>query len=126
MTTNDKEPTAECDCEACKPQGSPFTDDWTTRMILCAVCGNKRCPHATDHRNACTGSNAIGQKGSSWEHVKPVTPSAQAALQPQSDAEIEALEREHFGCIEAGTGIYAPREALKEFEVVRAMCGGGK
>jgi hypothetical protein len=35
---------------------------------------DKRCPHATNHENACTGSNEVGQKGSSWESVKaPVT-----------------------------------------------------
>lgn len=34
------------------------------RMILCPICGNKRCPHATDHRHACTGSNEPGQPGS--------------------------------------------------------------
>ena len=27
-------------------------------------CGNKRCPHASDHRFACTGSNEPGQAGS--------------------------------------------------------------
>lgn len=32
-------------------------------MILCASCGNKRCPHASDHRNACTNSNEPGQIG---------------------------------------------------------------
>jgi hypothetical protein len=37
-----------------------------TRMILCATCGNKRCPHATDHRHACTNSNEPGQPGSSY------------------------------------------------------------
>jgi len=36
------------------------------RMFLCAVCGNKRCPHATDHENACTGSNDPGQAGSRY------------------------------------------------------------
>ncbi len=35
-------------------------------FIVCAICGNKRCPHATDHRHACTGSNAPGQPGSSY------------------------------------------------------------
>ena len=38
-----------------------------TRMIVCATCGNKRCPHATDHRHACTGSNELGQKGSAYQ-----------------------------------------------------------
>ena len=30
----------------------------------CELCGNKRCPHHTDHRLACTNSNAPGQQGS--------------------------------------------------------------
>ena len=33
----------------------------------CEICGNKRCPHHTDHRLACTNSNEPGQKGSAWE-----------------------------------------------------------
>jgi hypothetical protein len=57
----------DCSCEACRPL--TMTD---MRMVLCETCGNKRCPHATNHRNACTGSNEVGQKGSSWEHVKPL------------------------------------------------------
>lgn len=35
-------------------------------MVLCPVCGNKRCPHATDHRHACTSSNEPGQAGSRY------------------------------------------------------------
>ena len=35
-----------------------------TRMFVCCLCGNKRCPHSDDHRNACTQSNATGQPGS--------------------------------------------------------------
>ena len=35
-----------------------------TVMILCEHCGNKRCPHASDHRLECTGSNEPGQVGS--------------------------------------------------------------
>ena len=33
-------------------------------MILCPICGNKRCPHASDHNLECTGSNDVGQPGS--------------------------------------------------------------
>lgn len=61
-----------CNCEACKPQAELFTGE-QMRMIVCSICGNKRCPHATNHQNACTNSNAIGQVGSSWEQVKPIT-----------------------------------------------------
>ena len=38
-----------------------------TKMILCPKCGNKRCPHASDHRLDCTGSNEPGQPGSVYE-----------------------------------------------------------
>lgn len=37
------------------------------RMFLCGICGNKRCPHAADHRLDCTGSNEPGQRGSLYE-----------------------------------------------------------
>ena len=33
-------------------------------MIVCPDCGAKRCPKATHHDNACTGSNEPGQAGS--------------------------------------------------------------
>lgn len=59
-----------CYCARCLKEndvtigGIQFRD---CRMILCQVCGNKRCPKATDCRLECTGSNAPGQKGSSYE-----------------------------------------------------------
>lgn len=37
-----------------------------TRMIVCPTCGNKRCPHSTDHNLECTGSNDPGQPGSRY------------------------------------------------------------
>lgn len=30
----------------------------------CEICGNKRCPHHSDHRLECTRSNEPGQPGS--------------------------------------------------------------
>lgn len=47
--------------------------DWpmtALRMVVCEICGNKRCPKATDCTLACTGSNEPGQKGSVWENYK--------------------------------------------------------
>lgn len=35
-------------------------------LIVCADCGNKRCPKATDHRLGCTNSNAPNQPGSEF------------------------------------------------------------
>lgn len=55
-----------CWCETCRPQ--TMTD---MRFIVCPDCGNKRCPRANSHEHACTGSNDVGQPGSSWERVKP-------------------------------------------------------
>lgn len=35
-------------------------------FIVCSHCGNKRCPHATDHNLECTDSNEPGQNGSDY------------------------------------------------------------
>lgn len=60
-----------CWCTTCRPMR--IDDPGSMRMALCPTCGNKRCPHAHNHALACTNSNEPGQKGSSWEHVKPIT-----------------------------------------------------
>ena len=36
-------------------------------FIVCGICGNKRCPKATDHELDCTGSNEPGQEGSVYK-----------------------------------------------------------
>jgi hypothetical protein len=56
-----RQPMPGCHCATCEPQ-----DFERMRMITCALCGNKRCPHATDHRNDCTRSNEPGQPGSAY------------------------------------------------------------
>lgn len=65
------ETSTKCWCHTCRPV--TVTD---SRFVVCPVCGNKRCPHANDHRNACTGSNEPGQEGSAYpaapqQEVKP-------------------------------------------------------
>lgn len=35
----------------------------------CHICGNKRCPHHSDHTLACTNSNEPGQQGSFYKRV---------------------------------------------------------
>lgn len=52
---------APCWCHKCNPT-SPH-------MIVCPECGNKRCPHASDHALACTGSNEPGQPGSVYGRI---------------------------------------------------------
>jgi len=50
-----------CHCYNC---ADPLTQ--LTRMIVCPKCGNKRCPHATNHNMECTDSNAVDQEGSRY------------------------------------------------------------
>lgn len=50
-----------CWCRTCRPVV------WNDmRFVVCPDCGNKRCPRANDHRNACSGSNEPGQEGSAY------------------------------------------------------------
>ncbi|WP_249418033.1 DUF551 domain-containing protein [Citrobacter sp. RHBSTW-01013] len=53
--------TPDCWCRICRPV--TMSD---MRFVVCQECGNKRCPHANDHNNACTGSNEPGQVGSAY------------------------------------------------------------
>ncbi|MCI2966722.1 hypothetical protein [Klebsiella quasipneumoniae] len=60
----------DCWCRTCRPV---VLNDM--RFVVCPDCGNKRCPRANDHRNACTGSNEPGQEGGAYpdtpQEVKP-------------------------------------------------------
>lgn len=60
----------ECGCYRCleeRDKDLPFFEREVNRgMILCPICGNKRCPHGTDHKLACTNSNSSGQPGSRY------------------------------------------------------------
>ena len=60
----------DCWCLTCRPV--TLND---MRFVVCPDCGNKRCPRANDHRNACTGSNEPGQEGGAYpdtpQEVKP-------------------------------------------------------
>lgn len=47
-----------------KPVGSVLINPLGMRMMLCGICGNKRCPKATDCALECTNSNKPGQPGS--------------------------------------------------------------
>jgi hypothetical protein len=73
---NAANPTAKpkCGCTRCLNESGETVEMFAgmhvpiagTRMVLCATCGNKRCPHAADHRHACTDSNEPGQPGSNY------------------------------------------------------------
>ncbi len=73
VTAGQREASDQCGCMQClidrkagKWVGGKFIPEVWTRMIVCGKCGNKRCPHGTDHRNPCSGSNLPGQKGSRY------------------------------------------------------------
>jgi hypothetical protein len=67
----------ETDCQMCdagrrralEVSGAPLSEWINSRMIVCPECGNKRCPKATHHDNACTGSNDPGQPGSNYKQT---------------------------------------------------------
>jgi len=50
-----------CWCRTCRPVNMA-----DMRFVVCPECGNKRCPKANDHHNACSGSNEPGQDGSAY------------------------------------------------------------
>jgi len=67
----------DCHCRRCDDErgdakfasldlgnGAHALMNFSSRFYLCETCGCKRCPHATDHRYACTNSNEPGQEGS--------------------------------------------------------------
>ena len=71
VTNYDKQSLAEyrCYCYNCNKDRMDETGRIPyvmTRMIVCPECGNKRCPHSTDHNLACTNSNDPGQPGSRY------------------------------------------------------------
>lgn len=87
----------QCWCRRCEQAATPPMPrdeagptallDWlcanTPRFIVCPTCGNKRCPRATAHWLACTGSNDSGQAGSDYgptpaTEMPPDTPATQS------------------------------------------------
>lgn len=64
---------SSCTCYECwrtgKSEASSSGNFLGVRMhsfIVCEICGNKRCPHATNHALPCTNSNVPGQPGSRY------------------------------------------------------------
>ena len=91
-----------CWCATCRPV--VFGD---MRMVLCPECGNKRCPRATDHRNACSGSNELGQAGSAYTaHLTPQR-IINGAIMTQE--EIEAIAQRPTCCKPFGEAVTLSR-----------------
>lgn len=58
-----------CGCWTCVTEHMsklPIPDRYCMPFIVCPTCGNKRCPKATHHDQACTGSNDPLQPGSRY------------------------------------------------------------
>lgn len=58
-----------CGCTECLDLLDEFTrpaDSWMSgvsrHMVVCSICGNKRCPHALSHTYVCNHSNEPGQE----------------------------------------------------------------
>jgi hypothetical protein len=82
MTPTPEPTPAPCDCHKCASarqddalaKGDVLAWGEDCRMRLCPICGNKRCPKASDHDFDCTGSNAPGQAGSIYASQQEVQP----------------------------------------------------
>ncbi|MFB4584463.1 hypothetical protein ACE3JG_18250 [Enterobacter hormaechei subsp. oharae] len=85
------ETSTKCWCHTCRPM--TFSD---SRLVVCPECGNKRCPHANDHRNACTASNEPGQDGSAYPAApqQEVTQALAKGMERYGDAMNELAKRE--------------------------------
>lgn len=81
----------DCWCRTCRP--ITIRD---MRFVVCPDCGNKRCPHANDHRNACTGSNEPGQEGSAYPAApqQEVTQALAKGMERYGDAMQELAKKE--------------------------------
>lgn len=55
---------SDYDCRLCEQEAGMMGAIVWPRFIVCPVCGNKRCPRASAHWQACSGSNEDGQVGS--------------------------------------------------------------
>lgn len=59
---------SDCNCHKCREERAEASGDsigWHMEhplIVTCPECGNKRCPKATNHRHACTGSNDPGRR----------------------------------------------------------------
>lgn len=97
---------SRCVNEAVAAEGGSGFDTRLMQMFLCTQCGNKRCPHATDHRLSCTNSNEAGQEGSSYG--PPLYRRDQATLIEAQAAEIEGWKRvvdEAMACLNSWSAL---------------------
>lgn len=99
-----------CWCATCRPVS--FGD---MRMVLCPVCGNKRCPRASNHVYACTGSNEVGQVGVDAADMAHRAPQCLINGAHMTQDEIEAIAQRPTYCKTDGEAVTlsrAERDAL--------------
>jgi len=85
------------------------------RMVLCPLCGNKRCPRASNHIYACTGSNDVRQVGSA--NMAHLAPQCLINGANMTRDEIEAIAQRPTYCKADGEAVTlsrAERDALVE------------
>jgi hypothetical protein len=97
LASSDDRPTCCSRCEEAWRYAQPWTPPLFRALIACDVCGNKRCPHATDHRLACEGSN--GQPGSDYgvptDAMKPLSPGGPVGSRTVADIALDAVRALH-------------------------------
>lgn len=96
-----------CGCRACNPSLVGV------RMIWCETCGNKRCPHANDHRNTCTNSNEPGQPGSAYPAWKPASAQGEVCEKPDAASPVKPCPDVPFGSL--GNDVEETLDALLGF-----------
>lgn len=63
----------KCYCRRClqerdeRVNGIPYA---VARMVVCPECGDKRCPHAEDHRNPCSKPRQAPTQPSLSDHIR--------------------------------------------------------
>lgn len=105
VTSEPRTDVSLCRCRRCLEEDFRQKHGGTSRLlvpmhpvnlfIVCAICGNKRCPHATDHRLACTNSNEPGQQGSFYQG----NPRTTTAASPLTDADINAHRQDELDAL---------------------------
>ena len=83
--------TGGCGCWSCTSERvSKSAHPWSMPFVVCADCGNKRCPRATHHDRPCSGSNEPGQDGSRYAAAPTHAATAPTAEADQTDQEASA------------------------------------
>lgn len=109
-----------CQCATCLPI------DQKTHMVVCSICGNKRCPHATNHIFACTGSNQPGQPGSSYGTPLYTADQLAAAVAKERERCIGIIESHHIPVGNSAAGEMACEWTYDALKTIRDAIRAGE